>query len=400
MKEILLPVVIFCVCVCQLGAQDLKPWTERLNNLEQINDPNKKRFELLELSKQLTDIWRGGINIEQINEQSKLIRVDQTSDKKVTIVSFGSKTYQNVYQLEWLVKTNDEIWTFSEEFSYVESKEQLNLSYSLSKTSFDTYEFLVLNGKQEFIHVVDIETKCLFEKLHLAETDQQKDSINTTIQVRLGNLWSNSQLYESAFSGLSRMKTVTSKDRKVKICTYNIQKSDFSQQFYGAVILKDDGEISVKPLTDATEKIRTPERASLTDKKWYGAIYLDIIETYSGNKTYYTLIGYKGHDEFIKTRVIDVMLIQNGRIRFGMPVFKTERLSRSRVIFKYSAKAAMMLRYDQREKLIVFDNLVPADPMYRGVYHYYGPDFSYNAFKFTKGAWELKRDIDLRNPKQ
>jgi len=45
------------------------------------------------------------------------------------------------------------------------------------------------------------------------------------------------------------------------------------------------------------------------------------------------------------------------------------------------------------------DNLAPAQSFYRGVHRYYGPDFSYNAYHFKKGYWELEQDIDLRNAK-
>jgi hypothetical protein len=49
--------------------------------------------------------------------------------------------------------------------------------------------------------------------------------------------------------------------------------------------------------------------------------------------------------------------------------------------------------------MIVMDNLVPSDPNYKGVFRFYGPDFSYNGYKFEKGKWVLYNNIDLRNPK-
>jgi hypothetical protein len=400
MKAIILPLVLLCTLMGQSKAQTIGAWSEKLNNLEQITDPNNRRVALLDLNKSLIDLWNKDLDIEVLKGLSSILHVNQSEDKQVTILSFGTKTYKDVFQFEWLVKIDDQIWPYSEELVYHDSKGAINLSCQLNETSFETKEFNVLNGKQKLIHVLDVETKCLFEQLQFLKTDQQKDSLNLLLEQRLNKLWGNVHLFEDSFSGIKRMKTIHSDDGKVKICTYNIQKSNFTQQFYGAVILKDNGMVSVLPLTDETDKIRSPERSTLSNKKWYGAIYIDLIENSSGNKTYYTLIGYKGHDEFVKKRVLDVMMVQNGRLRFGAPIFKTDRISRNRVVFQYSAKATMMLRYDSKAKVIVFDNLVPADPMYRGVFHYYGPDFSYNGFKFTKGVWELKKEIDLRNPKQ
>jgi hypothetical protein len=249
------------------------------------------------------------------------------------------------------------------------------------------------------ITISDLITKCYFEKLQIQKGDLLKDSINSVISQRLSKLWNDASLYEDDLSFLKRMKTIYSKDEKVKICTYNVQKSDFVHEFYGAVLSKLDGQVLVYPLHDQSARIKSPERASLSNKKWFGAIYLDVVQVNDKNKTMYTLLGYKGHDEFVKTRVLDVMIIQNNRLRFGAPVFKVDRLTRHRMIYKYAAGANMMLRYDRKLKMIVMDNLEPAESFYRGVHRFYGPDFSYNAFKFQKGYWEFTKDIDLRNPK-
>ncbi|TRX70305.1 hypothetical protein [Carboxylicivirga sp. M1479] len=380
------------------SGQDQESWAERLNNLNSMLDPNNKRFELLALSK---DLMQQGIPNEKLNELEKYtdqVQVVKSDDDMITVVAFGAPTYKGVYQLEWIIHHDNQSWAFSEEYNSTFSSGAKDLTFTFNKTEDDLYSLKVTTGKQTLVDACDLISKCLFEQLQTLSSDQEKEDLNALLLKRLNNLWSDEAYFSKAFTGLKRMKTLHSEDGKVKICTYNLQKEGFNQFFCGAVITKDD-EVSVHMLTDTSEKIRSPERSSLTNKKWYGALYVDLIQTSGGGKTYYTLIGYKGHDEFVKTRVLDVLLIQNGRLRFGMPIFKTDRVSRNRVVFQYSSKATMMLRYDAREKLIVYDNLAPADPMYRGVYHYYGPDFSYNAFKFTKGVWENRKDIDLRNPK-
>ena len=57
----------------------------------------------------------------------------------------------------------------------------------------------------------------------------------------------------------------------------------------------------------------------------------------------------------------------------------------------------MMLRFDEREELIVFDHLAPMEPKYEGDRSYYGPDFSYDALEFKKGKWILIENVELRN---
>ncbi len=246
----------------------------------------------------------------------------------------------------------------------------------------------------------DLKLKCMFEEIGKAKDDDKKLAINNLVLSRLKTIWQSPVLFEDEFTGIARMKTLFSKDKKIKISTYGVSFSDFSNLFYGAVIVKDDkGIIKVNLLTDKSGSIRTPTRASLTANKWYGATYIDIIETNYQKKTYYTLLGYKGQDEFVKKRVVDVMMISGGKPRFGTPLFKQGRYTYNRLIFQYSLGANMLLRYNEKEKMIVMDNLVPSDPNYKGVFRFYGPDFSYNGYKFEKGKWILYNNIDLRNPK-
>ena len=246
----------------------------------------------------------------------------------------------------------------------------------------------------------DLKLKCMFEEIGKTKEDEKKLAINRLVLRRLKIIWQSPVMYEDDFTGIARMKTLFSKDKDIKISTYGISFSDFTNLFYGAVIVKDNkGGINVNLLTDKSDGIRSPTRASLTANKWYGATYLDIIETHYQKKKYYTLIGYKGQDEFVKKRVVDVMMISGGKPRFGTQLFKQGRYTYSRLIFQYSLGANMLLRYDEKEKMIVMDNLVPSDPNYKGVFRFYGPDFSYNGYKFEKGKWVLYNNIDLRNPK-
>ncbi|MCU4155743.1 hypothetical protein J1N10_07120 [Carboxylicivirga sp. A043] len=397
-KTRLLIFQLFIFSALVVNGQQHQQWAERLNKLESIIDANNKRFELLDLNKELKTIWQSEQDVNEILRYTDKVKVLKSDDEKLSILSFGNSTYSNVYQIEWLVFYNNQAWGFSEEFNINEAVTQETLQYKLISLENELYALSILKGKKKIVDAKDLVTKCMFEELQTLSTDEEKDALNAKLQDRLNLLWSDKELFSESFEQLKRMKTLISDDEKVKVCTYNIQKEGFKQMFYGAVILN-ESTVKVIPLTDSSEKIKSPERSTLSNKKWYGAIYLDLIQTMSGNKTYYTLLGYKGHDEFIKTRVIDVLTVQNSRLRFGMPIFKTDRITRNRVVFQYSAKATMMLRYDAREKMIVFDNLAPKEPMFRGVYQYYGPDFSYNAFKFTKGVWDLKKEVDLRNPK-
>ena len=47
----------------------------------------------------------------------------------------------------------------------------------------------------------------------------------------------------------------------------------------------------------------------------------------------------------------------------------------------------MLCRYDDHEEAIVFANLVPINPMMKGVYQNYVPDGTYDYLRFEKGVW-------------
>ena len=57
----------------------------------------------------------------------------------------------------------------------------------------------------------------------------------------------------------------------------------------------------------------------------------------------------------------------------------------------------MALNFDAKEKMIVMDHLAPEDSRFEGQYQFYGPDFSYDALKFKKGAWIFERDVFAKN---
>jgi len=385
-------------------AQEKKQWVTLLDSMPNEQDFNKKKFQLNQIADDISQQWKQ-TSIEDIQSLSNKISIAKSEDGKIGVIVFWGITYANTLQIDWLVKEDftgtGKIWHFKNELKVKPSKTYPKLFTSMVDDKInDLYNLKITNHSGKvYISTVDILANCWFENLFIQESDAAKDSINSILLTRLNKLWKNPVLFESELTGLNRMKTILSDDKKVKISTYNIEKEGFKHEFYGAVLTKTQGAVQVYNLNDASDDIRSPERASLNEKKWYGAIYLDIIEAKIKDKTYYTLLGYKGHDEFVKTRLLDVLIIQNNRLRFGAPVFKVDRLTRNRMIYKYSAGATMMMRYDDKMKMIVMDNLEPTESFYRGVYRFYGPDFSYNGFKFQKGHWEFIDQIDLRNPK-
>jgi hypothetical protein len=112
------------------------------------------------------------------------------------------------------------------------------------------------------------------------------------------------------------------------------------------------------------------------------------------------LLGWDGNNDLTRKKVIDVLRFgSSGKPAFGANIFKFDKKKRKRIFFEYSAKTNMTLTYNEKHDMIVFDHLSPSESSYKGLYQYYGPDFSYDAMYFDKGKWQLVKDVDVRNPR-
>ena len=100
-----------------------------------------------------------------------------------------------------------------------------------------------------------------------------------------------------------------------------------------------------------------------------------------------------------KKKIIDVMYFSGkNKIKFGLPIFKKSKdQSQKRVILEYDAKTLISVKYNEKEKQIIFDHLVPSRKDLEGIYEYYIPEGTFNSYNYKHGRWWLKQDVDIRN---
>lgn len=55
----------------------------------------------------------------------------------------------------------------------------------------------------------------------------------------------------------------------------------------------------------------------------------------------------------------------------------------------------MVIRYDEKSRIIVMDHLEPAQRLMVGHPEFYGPDLSYDAYVLTDDGWEFQSDIQV-----
>jgi hypothetical protein len=197
------------------------------------------------------------------------------------------------------------------------------------------------------------------------------------------------------------MSTLQSPDQKFRIFNWNVPLEDGGHR-YNCVIVTYDAKKEMSKVFELTqaESVSQPESANLTDKKWLGALYYEIVPVKTGKQVYYVLLGWDGNNNLSNKKIAETLQFQSGRPKFGLPVFKSEKKTAKRLVFEYKEDAIFSLGYYPELKSIVFDNLGPLHPSLEGQYSQYVPMQTFDAYVLNKGKWEFKTDIDFKRSKK
>jgi hypothetical protein len=200
------------------------------------------------------------------------------------------------------------------------------------------------------------------------------------------------------FDSIKTISILNSPDNRFRLLTWHVAYDDGSYRFYGTIQMNTGEKLQMFPLTDYSPLIKNAEDTVTDNNKWFGAQYYKIIPVYTNQVPYYVLLGWKGNTIKSTKKVIEVISFnKEGKPVLGMPVFDGNGKVRKRVVFEYTRQASMLLKYETDQHLIVFDNLVPPDKKLKGQYDVYGPDLSYNGYRFKNGKWEYADNLDMRN---
>jgi hypothetical protein len=234
------------------------------------------------------------------------------------------------------------------------------------------------------------------------ESEPERYNANYTFIKSLVNALKTPRSFNFNFDSLKTISIQTAQDKRFRIFTWHIMNNDGSYRYYGTVQMNNpDGKLVMFPLVDYSPAIKNPADSVTTNDKWYGAQYYKIIPvTYNVRVPYYILLGWKGSTPKSTKKVIDIIYFKDNKAFFGMPVFDgdKEKPNKKRIIFEYTRQVSMLLNFDPKANLIVFDHLAPPDPKLKGNFESYGPDMSYDAYKLTNGRWKLVEDIAMKNP--
>jgi hypothetical protein len=239
-----------------------------------------------------------------------------------------------------------------------------------------------------------------FSGLYKTQEVSNQVKLNSEILDEFELILKNPQSFEYKFDSLRWTGRIYSPDRKLRFITWNIPASNGSHTYFGFLQYNQgkDQPCLVFRLQDRSGEISQPETAILSPEKWWGALYYQVLVNKFRGTRFYTIIGYDLNDRYSNKKVIDILTFHDNIPVFGHPVFRMDGKLKNRVIFEYAEDVVMVIRFNEKNKMIVFDHLSPIDPALKNNPRFYAPDSSYDGFRFRKGFWEYVQDIDVRNP--
>ena len=196
------------------------------------------------------------------------------------------------------------------------------------------------------------------------------------------------------FESIENFPIITSKDKKLRIINWIVALDNNTYQYHGIVqYFNSSNKYQVSRLIPLSGEMKNVESIKLENNNWYGALYYQMEEIKRGNKKFYVLLGWNGNNERSNIKVIDVLSVKKDLV-FGAPIFRVDKKRLNRYIIEYKEDASASIKFKKKEDRIVLSNLIPLNDGMEGLYDYYVPDGSINAFELSNGSFKLKRDVE------
>jgi len=197
-----------------------------------------------------------------------------------------------------------------------------------------------------------------------------------------------------SFDSLNSVSILYPADSTFRIFTWQLYIDVDDYRYFGAIQMNSE-ELSLFPLNDRSDEMGEIVYEDLTADYWYGALYYNLKAFDTPEGPQYILFGFDGYQFFTKRKLIDVLSFKEGKPTFGAPVFKEKEgegigIDKNRLVFEYTAEAAIRVNYDPDLKMIVHDHLIsmmtPRGPVM-------APDGSYVGYQLKKGTWNVVEKI-------
>jgi len=254
--------------------------------------------------------------------------------------------------------------------------------------------------------------KILSRQLPVLEEDEQRKAANQKFREYFEQVLGMDGSFHYSFDSLTTVSMLRSPDGRFRIISWYMPLRGDNFEYFGFFQTAEsvNGVGTLIPLTDTGIRNEEPRFISLDHEQWYGAYYSDMIHHRHNQKDLYTLLGWRGDNPLTRKRIIESLTINDqGMPVFGNQIFQYGENKNYRIIFEYSAKVSMIIRFDDyifdgsrhSERIIVFDRMAPTHSFLEGHYQFYVPEMNiFDAFRFVNGKWVFVEDIDIRNPRR
>ena len=259
---------------------------------------------------------------------------------------------------------------------------------------------LLSQENENYLEIVQAERqlKTMFDELYQVEVTGTNMDLFHAIDSLFYEALQLPGSFDHRWGSLDMIGKLVSDDGQVKVFSW-VYMASRDQYHYTAFIQVQDkrGESDLFRLNPGDAENMMSEDYPQSVDNWHGKVYYSILTNEFKRKTFYTLLGADFRDTKTSAKTIEVLAIQRGKPVFRDDQFLAGGTVRDRIVLEYSAELTISVQFDKRLGMIVFDRVVPLHPLYHGHYQFYGPDGSYNGYKFTEGIWMLEEDVDARN---
>ena len=242
----------------------------------------------------------------------------------------------------------------------------------------------------------------LLNTLREAKTDAELALHNSNLYEAVLEVAEMPTVMSHQFTKLNTMSTLISPDEEFRLFNWNVETTQLNHKHYCIMVKKGRvfGKNEVIEFKEDKFTIPPSPRTQLTPNKWYGALYYKIIPIKKQGKTLYTVLGFSGNTRSSNKKVLEVFWFRGNKLKLGYPLFEANEESsqiQKRIFFEYSEKATVSVKYLPELGKIVFNHLVPEAENLKGMYDFYIPDLTYDAYVWDGAIWHYQKDIQVGN---
>ncbi len=232
-------------------------------------------------------------------------------------------------------------------------------------------------------------------------TDSAKLASAENLQAKLLEVLGNPASFDHEFANL-RMTTVAiafHPKANVRLFTFNIILKNGVFNQYGVIQRKTKSGIALFSLKDTAQNLpKDYLETPVEHPEWIGGLYYQLFPHKIKRKQYYIVMAFDGHNPNSNRSIIDVLSFENDLPVWGAPIFRDgieDPSEEMRVVFEYHKSSRILMRYEEEQKMIVFDEVGPPFPAAKGNLYYYIPTGDYSGYKPSKRGIFTKEALDV-----